>query len=64
MAVDSGGEQSVAPQVDGLLCGQPWTAVCAPATTRTQLQVRRVDRSIQAYERANDRGHVIYARLG
>lgn len=28
-----------------------------------QRQVRRVDRSIQAYERANDRGHVVYANV-
>lgn len=28
-----------------------------------QQQVRRVDRSIQAYERANDRGHVVYANV-
>lgn len=28
-----------------------------------QQQVRRVDRSIQAYERVNDRGHVVYANV-
>ena len=28
-----------------------------------QQHVRRVDRSIQAYERANDRGHVVYANV-
>ena len=34
------------------------------ALTDTQQQtVRRVDRSIQAYERSNDRGHVIYANV-
>jgi len=28
-----------------------------------QLVVKRVDRAIQAYERANDRGHVVYANV-
>lgn len=28
-----------------------------------QQQLRRVDRSIQAYERSNDRGHVVYANV-
>lgn len=26
-------------------------------------QVRRIDRSLQAYERANDRGHIVYANV-
>ena len=30
-------------------------------TTRTQVQ--RVDRAVQAYERANDRGHVVYSNV-
>lgn len=30
---------------------------------RDQEQVRRIDRSIQAYERANDRGHVVYTNV-
>lgn len=30
---------------------------------REQQFIRRVDRSIQAYERANDRGHVVYANV-
>ncbi|ACZ32405.1 hypothetical protein Xcel_3406 (plasmid) [Xylanimonas cellulosilytica DSM 15894] len=30
---------------------------------RDQEQVRRVDRSIQAYERSNDRGHVVYTNV-
>lgn len=30
---------------------------------RDQQQIRRIDRSIQAYERVNDRGHVVYANV-
>jgi hypothetical protein len=30
---------------------------------RQRVQVQRLDRAIQAYERANDRGHVVYANV-
>ncbi len=32
-------------------------------TDAQQQKVRRIDRSIQAYERTNDRGHVVYANV-
>ena len=34
-----------------------------PESDDVALQVQRVDRAIQAYERANDRGHLVYSNV-
>lgn len=47
--------------VNDALSEETGDAQALPDATRTHVQ--RVDRAIQAYERANDRGHVVYSNV-